>query len=99
MKFGLGPTIAIRKGVLEQIGGYEKFYDYSANDFILGNLIHQAGYEVVLSRHIIDHIVNQSTFRKMWQNQLRWAVTARYCRPKGHAWMGLIFAMPSGSWG
>jgi ceramide glucosyltransferase len=96
MKFGLGPTIAIRKGVLEQIGGYEKFYDYSANDFILGNLIHQAGYEVVLSRHVIDHVVNQSTFRKMWQNQLRWAVTARYCRPKGHAWMGLIFAMPFG---
>ena len=96
MKFGLGPTIAIRKGVLEQIGGYEKFFDYSANDFILGNLIHQAGYEVVLSRHVIDHVVNQSTFRKMWQNQLRWAVTARYCRPKGHAWMGLIFAMPFG---
>ena len=96
MKFGLGPTIAVRKEALEQVGGYEKFYDYSANDFILGNLIHKAGHRVVLSSHVIDHIVNQSTFKKMWQNQLRWAITARYCRPKGHVGMGLIFAMPFG---
>ena len=96
MKFGLGPTIAVRKEALNEIGGYEKFYDYSANDFILGNLIHKAGYQVVLSSHVIDHIVNQSTFRKMLQNQLRWRVTERYCRPKGYMGMGLIFAMPFG---
>ena len=96
MRFGLGPTIGLRKEVLEQVGGYEKFYDYSANDFILGNLISKAGYQVVLSSHVIDHIVNQSTFRKMWQNQLRWRVTERYCRPKGYLGMGLIFAMPFG---
>jgi len=96
MKFGLGPTIAVRRSVLEEIGGYEKFYDYSANDFILGNLVAKAGYTVALSGHVIDHIVNQSTFRKMWQNQLRWRVTERYCRPKGYVGMGLIFAMPYG---
>jgi ceramide glucosyltransferase len=96
MKFGLGPTIAVRKEALDKIGGYEKFFDYSANDFILGNLIHKAGYQVVLSSHVIDHIVNQSTFRKMLQNQLRWRVTERYCRPKGYLGMGLIFAMPFG---
>ena len=45
---------------------------------------------------MIDHIVNQSTFKKMWQNQLRWRVTERYCRPKGYLGMGLIFAMPYG---
>jgi ceramide glucosyltransferase len=96
MKFGLGPTIAVRKEALEKIGGYERFYDYSANDFILGNLVHKAGYQVALSSHVIDHIVNQSTFRKMLQNQLRWRVTERYCRPKGYVGMGLIFAMPFG---
>jgi len=99
MKFGLGPTIAVRKEVLEEVGGYEKFYDYSANDFILGNLISKAGYHVVLASHVIDHVVNQSTFRKMWQNQLRWRVTERYCRPKGYVGMGLIFAIPFGIFG
>ena len=96
MKFGLGPTIAVRRSALEEIGGYERFYDYSANDFILGNLIAKAGYTVVLAGHVIDHVVNQSTFRKMWQNQLRWRVTERYCRPRGYLGMGLVFAMPYG---
>ena len=96
MKFGLGPTIALRKEALVKVGGYAAFHDYSANDFILGNLISKAGYEVVLSDHVIDHIVNQSTFRRMWQNQLRWSITARYCRPKGYLGMGLVFAMPYG---
>ena len=30
------------------------------------------------------------------QNQLRWAQTTRYSRPKGHFGSGLIFAMPYG---
>ena len=70
--------------------------DYIAYDFAIGNLIAKAGYRVVLSSHIIDHVVNQKSFRRMWQNQLRWAQTTRYSRPKGHFGSGLIFAMPYG---
>jgi ceramide glucosyltransferase len=51
---------------------------------------------VVLSGHVINHVVNQKSFRRMWQNQLRWAQTTRYSRPKGHFGSGLIFAMPYG---
>jgi ceramide glucosyltransferase len=32
----------------------------------------------------------------MWRNQLRWAQSTRYSRPKGHFGSGLIFAMPYG---
>jgi len=96
MKFGLGPTIAVKKKALEQIGGYEVLGHYFANDYMIGDLIHKAGYKVVLSSHVIDHVVNQKTFRKMWQNQLRWANSTRYSRPKGHLGSGLIFAMPYG---
>src|SRR5208283_4542398 len=56
----------------------------------------KASYRVVLSGHIINHVVNQKSFRHMWQNQLRWAQTTRYSRPKGHFGSGLIFAMPYG---
>lgn len=96
MKFGLGPTTAVRKDSLASIGGYSALRDYIAYDFAIGNLIAKAGYRVVLSRHIIDHVVNQRSFQKMWQNQLRWAQTTRYSRPKGHFGSGLIFAMPYG---
>jgi ceramide glucosyltransferase len=96
MKFGLGPTTVVRKDSLASIGGYAALQDYIAYDFAIGNLIAKAGYRVVLSGHIIDHVVNQKSFRHMWQNQLRWAQTTRYSRPKGHFGSGLIFAMPYG---
>jgi ceramide glucosyltransferase len=96
MKFGLGPTIVVRRDSLASIGGYTALKDYIANDFAIGNLIAQAGYRVVLSAHIIDHVVNQKSFGRMWQNQLRWAQTTRYSRPKGHFGSGLIFAIPYG---
>jgi ceramide glucosyltransferase len=96
MKFGLGPTTVVRKDSLASIGGYTALRDYIAYDFAIGNLMAKAGYRVVLSRYVIDHVVNQKSFRKMWQNQLRWAQTTRYSRPKGHFGSGLIFAMPYG---
>ncbi|MGB7846960.1 MAG: glycosyltransferase [Candidatus Acidiferrum sp.] len=96
MKFGLGPTIAVKKEAVKSIGGYEVLEDYAANDFIIGNLIERAGYRVVLSHHIIEHIVSQKTFQKMWQNQVRWATSTRFSRPKGHLGSGLIFAIPFG---
>jgi ceramide glucosyltransferase len=96
MKFGLGPTTVVRKDSLASIGGYNALKDYIAYDFAIGNLIAEKGYRVVLSAHIIDHIVNQSSFQQMWRNQLRWAQSTRYSRPKGHFGSGLIFAMPYG---
>jgi ceramide glucosyltransferase len=96
MKFGLGPTTVVRKDSLASIGGYSALKVYIAYDFAIGNLIAKAGYRVVLSGHIIDHVVNQKSFRRMWQNQLRWAQTTRYSRPKGHFGSGLIFAVPYG---
>src|SRR4029453_171745 len=56
MKFGLGPTIAVKREALDDIGGYRVTGDYFANDFAIGNLIYKAGYPVVLSEHVIDPV-------------------------------------------
>lgn len=96
MKFGLGPTIVTRKDSIAKIGGYWVTGEYFSNDFVTGNFIEKAGYRVVLSRHIIDHVVPPMTFKKMWERQVRWAKGTRWSRPKGHFGTGLIFAMPYG---
>lgn len=96
MKFGLGPTIVARKDSVARIGGYQVIGEYFSNDFVIGNLIERAGYRVVLSRHVIDHVVPPMTFRRMWERQVRWAKGTRWSRPKGHFGTGLIFAMPYG---
>jgi len=99
MKFGLGPTIVTRKDSVAKIGGYRVTAEYFSNDFVIGNFIEKAGYRVVLSRHIIDHVVPPMTFQRMWDRQVRWAKGTRWSRPKGHFGTGLIFAMPYGIFG
>jgi ceramide glucosyltransferase len=96
MKFGLGPTIVVRKDALEKIGGYSVLGDFFANDFLIGNLIAQAGYQVVLSGHVIDHVISPLTFRRVWENELRWAKSTRWSRPWGHLGTSLTFAIPYG---
>jgi len=96
IKFGLGPTIALRKDSLARIGGFAAIREYLSNDFVLGNFIHKAGFRVVLSSHVVDHVSPPMTFRRMWERQLRWAMGTRYSRPKGHLGSGLTFAVPYG---
>lgn len=96
IKFGLGPTIAVRRDALEAVGGYRVVGDYFANDFIIGNKIAAAGYEITLSRHIISHVVAPMSLRQMWQRHVRWATSTRRSRPMGHFGSGLVYATPYG---
>src|SRR5690242_1509407 len=82
MKFALGPTMATRKECLAQIGGFAALGEYLADDFVLGNRIAEAGYNVVLSREIIDHHVLNESLTSSMQHQVRWAKSTRLSRPK-----------------
>jgi ceramide glucosyltransferase len=96
MKFALGPTMAVRKDVLEAWGGFGVLRDYCADDFIMGALTHEAGRQVVLSHHVIDHIVLNRSARQSLLHQLRWMKSSRFSRRLGHIGTGLTFAMPFG---
>jgi len=96
MKFALGPTMVIRKDVLEQWGGFGVLGDYCADDFIMGALTHAAGKKVVLSHHVIDHVVLNRSARQSLLHQLRWMKSSRFSRRMGHVGTGLTFAMPFG---
>lgn len=89
IKFALGSTIVIRKKVLEEIGGFTTVSDYLADDFQLGYLPTQAGYEVVLSDYIVEHILTKTTLEESLKRQIRWARGTRLSRPWGY--LGLIF--------
>jgi ceramide glucosyltransferase len=95
-KYCLGPTTEVRKDSLARIGGFAGVREYLSNDFVVGNFIYKAGFEVVLSGHVVDHVCSPKTFRQMWERQLRWAMGTRYSRPMGHLGSGLTFAMPYG---
>ncbi|HZQ90354.1 MAG TPA: bacteriohopanetetrol glucosamine biosynthesis glycosyltransferase HpnI [Terriglobales bacterium] len=95
-KFALGPTMATRREVLAAVGGFAALADYLADDYVLGNRVHAVGYHVVLSRHIIEHMVINRAMPSSLQHQVRWAKSTRRSRPKGHIGSGLTFSVPFG---
>ena len=96
MKFALGPTMVIRKDVLAKIGGIGQLRDYCSDDYLLGKWTEAAGYQVLISEHVIDHIVLNRSWSSSWAHQVRWMKSTRFSRPVGHLGTGLTFAMPFG---
>ena len=96
MKFALGPTMAIRRSCLNEIGGFLPMGDYCADDFLLGNWVAERGHMVVLSQHVIDHVVLHADFWPSMQHQARWMKSTRFSRPKGHLGTALTFSVPFG---
>jgi ceramide glucosyltransferase len=96
LKFALGPTMAIRRDVLEEIGGFHPLADYCADDFVLGQRVFEAGKQVVLSHYVVDHVAVHQHCVASLQHQVRWMKSTRFSRPKGHIGTGLTFAMPFG---
>jgi ceramide glucosyltransferase len=96
MRFALGPTMAMRREVLEAIGGMGVLRAYLSDDYVLGQRVHAAGYRVVLSHHVIDHLALNRSVRHSWQHQLRWMRSTRFSRPAGHLGTVFTFAMPFG---
>lgn len=96
MRFAMGAVMATRRDVLQRIGGIAATADYYSDDFVLGNEVWAAGYTVVLSHHVVEHVLVPRSFQQTFGDQLRWMKSTRYSRPKGHLGTGLTFAMPYG---
>lgn len=96
MKFALGPTMAVRRRCVDEIGGFGRLGPYCSDDFLLGNWVAAHGHKVVLSGHVIDHVVLNLSFEASIKHQVRWMKSTRFSRPKGHFGTALTFAVPFG---
>jgi len=88
--FGLGSTLAVTREALDAIGGLLPLADYVADDYHLGARIHAAGFEVVLSREVVETSVPPYRFGEFLAHQLRWVRTVRDARPFGY--FGVVFS-------
>ena len=85
-EYGLGSTLAFRKGDLEAIGGFEPIADYVADDYQLGKRISQSGKKVRLLRMPVETHLGAGSWKSVWDHQVRWARTIRLSRG---AYLGL----------
>ena len=96
MKFALGPTMAVRRSCVQQMGGFGVLGPYCSDDFLLGAHVAAQGKAVVLSHHVIDHIILNLGFTASLRHQTRWMKSTRFSRPLGHLGTALTFSVPFG---
>src|SRR5262249_60313385 len=92
MKFALGCTLAVRRSVLEEMGGFAYLQEFLAEDFVLGHRAAELGHKVLLSSTIIEHRIGSQSMLRNLSHRLRWARSTRRSRPAGY-W-GQIFTYP-----
>ncbi len=92
--FAFGVTIALRREVLERIGGFEGIADQLADDYRLGELTRRAGLATVLSDVVVDTRVDEPSLRALVRHELRWLRTIRVVRPAGFALSFVTLGVP-----
>ncbi len=80
-----GPTIALHRSRLDEIGGFEAFSDLLAEDYAIGAALRKKGLRVAVPPLLVDHNCGESSFVELWRHELRWARTIRTVAPLGYA--------------
>jgi ceramide glucosyltransferase len=87
-----GATIALRRSMLERIGGFAPFADELADDYAIGLAVRAAGYEVAIAPFLVGHRCFESSLRQLARHQVRVARTIKNIDPVGYA--GSIITHP-----
>ena len=80
-----GATIALRRTILDRIGGFSSLRDELADDRRIGDAVRAQRLMVVLSPYLVEAQVYEPSFLALWHHELRWARTVRALAPAGFA--------------
>ena len=87
-----GATMAVRRPVLEQLGGFTPFLNHLADDYELGNRVSGLGLRVALPPLLLDCATAPESFRDAFRRVLRWQQTI--WRARGWQSIGMLFTYP-----
>ena len=85
LAFCFGATMAVRRGALEDIGGFAALVDVLADDYMLGNLVYRQGQKVALVPYVVSNIVHEPSMRSLFLHEVRWARTIKNVKPLSYA--------------
>ena len=89
-----GTTMALRREVLDAVGGFEVLAPLLADDYELGLRVRQLGLRCVIPRYEVVATVHEPTLTELVRHELRWMRTIRTVTPLGHAMSFLTYVVP-----
>jgi ceramide glucosyltransferase len=90
----LGPTMALRRELLDEIGGFQRLSNLLADDYELGRAVRDKGYDVVFPPLLIEHVCPEASAREMLVHELRWARTVGLIEPLGYLGSAITHFLP-----
>ena len=97
--FAFGVTIALRRQVLGDIGGFAAIANQLADDYRLGELTRARGLRTILSDVVVETCVDERSFGDLLRHELRWLRTIRAVRPVGYGLSFITFGLPAAGLG
>jgi ceramide glucosyltransferase len=90
----LGPSVAISRATLQELGGLESLADYLVEDYELGRRVWTSGKEIAILPYVIDVAVDLENWHDWWNHQVYWDQNTYLARPGPFIATILIRAVP-----
>jgi ceramide glucosyltransferase len=89
-----GSTIAIKRPLLTELGGFVAFAFHLADDHAIGAAVREKGYDVAIPPFAVRHAATETGLREWFSHELRWMRTIRTVDPGGHVGSIVTHAFP-----
>ncbi len=81
--FCLGPSVALRRSTLDDMGGFEALADYLAEDYEIGRRVTGSGLAMAFPPHLVDVELDIKSASKWWVHQVYWDQNTRVANQAG----------------
>jgi ceramide glucosyltransferase len=89
-----GATVALRRDVLDEVGGFAILANQLADDYDLGRAIRDAGYRGHVAASAVVHACVERGGGELWSHEARWSRTIRLIDPFGFGGSAVTYALP-----
>jgi ceramide glucosyltransferase len=93
-KFCLGSSVALSRGSLKEVGGFEDLADYLAEDYEMGRRLWTSGKRVAVVPYFVETVVDLKNISVWWVHQVCWDQKTRAAEPAGFFATLLIRSVP-----
>ncbi len=73
----VGKSMALRRSALEALGGFERWADVLAEDYVIGQDLRARGWRIAVARTPVWNVSVKRTVRSFFERYLRWGVIHR----------------------
>jgi len=94
LTYCFGATMAVRRDVLDAIGGFAALGAHIGDDFMLGKLVSDSGFRVALCPYVVRMTVADADLSALWLHHVRWQRTVLAERPRGFAGSIITYTLP-----